>query len=175
MSYKAQQWVLEQTDIRGVDKWVLFMLAYRDNHEDPHGCFPSLNRMAKDCGFSRSTVQASIERLKKSGKVRVENRTDNKGDADSNWYTLPLVWVCREPVHPMPGAGTQVYRQPVPNHKRTRIQPRTRVQGRDARNQFDDEMEQRRKLLARDKRVDHEDRLRSELSVGSGPEVVRIR
>lgn len=92
LSFKAQQWALEQDDVRFPDKFVLFMLAYRDNHDEPHGCYPSLNRMAKDCGLSRRTVIRSIKRLVKSGKVKSERRHKVNGDPSSNYYSFPTVW-----------------------------------------------------------------------------------
>jgi hypothetical protein len=126
LSFKAQQWALEQTEVKSPDKFVLFMLAYRDNPDEPHGCFPSLSRIAKDCGLSRSTVQSSIKRLLGSGKLRMEHRHGTRGHASSNYYTLPEVY--RDAVHPtprvgrkavqgIPGRGTRVYRQAVTNSK----------------------------------------------------------
>lgn len=92
MSYKAQQWVLEQTDISGLEKWVLFMLAYRDSHDEPHGCYPSVNRMARDCGVNRRTVMRILNRLVKMGKIHSEPRRKVSGDRSSNLYTFPQVW-----------------------------------------------------------------------------------
>ena len=126
LSFKAQQWAIEQADVKSPDKFVLFMLAYRDNPDEPHGCFPSLNRIAKDCGLSRSTVQECIKRLLSTGKVKMEHRRGTKGHPSSNYYTMPGVYrdavhpplgVYRQAVHGIPGRGTRVYRQAVPNSK----------------------------------------------------------
>src|SRR5580704_6551000 len=92
MSYKAQQWALEQNDVFGLDKWVLFILAYRDNHDEPHGCWPSQSRMATDCGVSRRAINYSLKKLEKLGKVHRQRRTSPEGDPDSTYYTFPQVW-----------------------------------------------------------------------------------
>jgi DNA-binding transcriptional MocR family regulator len=96
VSYAAQQWALEQKDVKGIDKWVLFMLAYRDGHDEPHGCWPSLNRMATDCGVSRRTIIRAIQRLVSSGKVMSEERRKCNGDRSSNRYSFPQVWKLAE-------------------------------------------------------------------------------
>ena len=81
MSYKAQQWALDQDDVFGLDKFILFILAYRDNHDEPHGCWPSQSRMAEDCGVSRRQINYSLkklERLVSSDRMRGYLRTRKK-------------------------------------------------------------------------------------------------
>jgi hypothetical protein len=92
LSFKAQQWALEQDDVKGLDKWILFILAYRDNPDEPHGCFPSINRMALDCGMNRRTVIRIIQRLEEAGKIKSETRRKVNGDRSSNYYSFPQVW-----------------------------------------------------------------------------------
>jgi hypothetical protein len=53
-------------------------------------------------------------------------------------------------------------------------QPKPRAQNRSARDRFDEEMEQRRRLAARDLRIQCEAELEMELNVGAGPELVRL-
>lgn len=92
MSFKALTWALEQTDVEGLEKFVLFMVAYRDNHDSPHGCFPSLERIAKDCGIARSTAAQHITSLEEKNKIKKTNRFDDKGNQLTNYYELPSVW-----------------------------------------------------------------------------------
>ena len=106
VSYKAQQWVLEQQDVHGSDKFVLFMLAYRDNHDDPHGCWPSINRIASDCGLNRSTVRRAVYRLIDAGKIKVLSRRSQDGDSETNYYYLPQVWVGADSTHPVGAHST---------------------------------------------------------------------
>jgi hypothetical protein len=92
VSFKAIQWALEQEDVFGLEKSVLIILAFRDAHDEPHGCFPSLNRMASDCGINRSTVIRLIKRLVEKGKVKSDPRRRPTGESSSNYYTFPQVW-----------------------------------------------------------------------------------
>ena len=115
MSFKAMQWVLEQEDVKFPDRFVLFILAYRDNHDDPHGCYPSFNRMAKDTGLSRREIIYSIQRLVKSGKLKSESRKKTDGTDSSNYYTFPQVWNVVENSHR--GVVHGVHREGAPRRK----------------------------------------------------------
>jgi len=164
MSFEALAWAIKQ-DLKAPDKSVLLMLAYRDNADPPHGCYPSLKKIAFDCGLARSTVQGCLERLSALGLVSRQSRFDAKGDATSNWYSLPEVY--REAVHPMPPAGTPVYRQPVTNLKsEPKRESKPRAQSRSARNRFDDELERQRRVQAKTLREAKEEAVRRELAVG---------
>jgi hypothetical protein len=177
MSYKAQQWALEQEDVCGLDKWVLFMLAFRDSHDEPHGCFPSIGRVAKDCGIAKSTVKNCLKRLVSAGKVHVERRSNPEGDQSSNFYTFPEVWVGRNTAHPPgratahggPGDAPGVGRNAAPNLKATSNEPKTRGRRQPASLDLSD-LEQRRKIESRDKRLDKEREAASEAGVGNGPQ-----
>lgn len=110
MSFQALAWVLNQDDVFGVDKYVLFMLAYRDNADDPHGCFPSMERIAKDCGIDRSTVIRCVEELEKRGKILRMQRNKPDGSPTSNYYSFPQVWQIST------GAGSRT--APLPQSQR---------------------------------------------------------
>jgi hypothetical protein len=119
LSFKAQQWVLEQEDVKGVDKWVLFVLAFRDNHDEPHGCYPSFNRMAKDCGLDRRTIIRVLNRLEVSGKIASSPRKKVNGDPSSNYYSFPQVWKVVEKkvvAHGHQGSGTRGKRVVAQRH-----------------------------------------------------------
>lgn len=120
MSFKSMQWVLDQEDVHGSEKFVLFVLAFRDNHDEPHGCWPSFNRMAQDCGIDRSTVIRSLRHLESLGKIKSEKRRDTKGGQSTNYYSFPLVWVVAKSHHLVAprhrGSGIQHKRVVAPRH-----------------------------------------------------------
>jgi DNA-binding transcriptional MocR family regulator len=91
MSFKALAWALGQ-GVKNPDKAVLIVLAYRDNHDEPHGCYPSLVRMAEDCGLDKSTIVRCLERLEASGKIARKARVDENGRQTSNYYSFPEVY-----------------------------------------------------------------------------------
>jgi helix-turn-helix protein len=124
LSFKALAWAFEQ-GIKNPEKAVLIALAYRDNHDYPHGCFPSLARMAEDCGLHSSTVVRCLDELQNLGLVKRTRRRDEKGDAASTFYTLPMVWGViahsdnRVIAHSDNGSRPQ--RQPVIAHSDTNL------------------------------------------------------
>ena len=52
-------------------------------------CFPSYNRIAKECNMSRSTVIRAVKSLKEKGIIRVRNNFSNHFQR-SNDYELIL-------------------------------------------------------------------------------------
>ena len=52
-------------------------------------CFPSYNRIAKECNMSRSTVIRAVKSLKEKGIIRVRNNFENHYQR-SNDYELVL-------------------------------------------------------------------------------------
>lgn len=94
MSFKALAWAFDQ-ELNNPEKSVLIALAYRDNHDEPHGCYPSIPRIAKDCGISERTVQRSIAFLESKKLVRLHRR-DNR----STFYSMPSAWVVSHSHHP---------------------------------------------------------------------------
>jgi hypothetical protein len=83
MSFQAMTWAVEQ-ELPAMQKIVLLMLANRTNH-DTGLCFPSHDRLTKECGMSKSSVIRQIESLEKGGLLKV-TRSTNK----PNSYILNL-------------------------------------------------------------------------------------
>jgi hypothetical protein len=164
LSFKALAWAFDQ-DLRNPDKCVLIALAYRDNHDEPHGCYPSVPRIAKDCGVSERTVQRCLIDLESLGLIERHLRSHR-----STLYFMPLAWVVsdshRPGVNQPPTLASQSHAEPK---DLTAIQRKPRAQSRSARNRTDDWMEKRRRIEAQQRRLLEEDALRSELRVGSGP------
>ena len=84
--------VFAASGIGGPEK--LLLLGYT-NWTDPHGyCWPSEQRLADDCGISRSTVQRSKRKLIKLNLIKSVRRVNPKtGDPISNLtrVNLPLL------------------------------------------------------------------------------------
>lgn len=74
--------------IRGPQRALLMALADRAN--DSGECWPSIATLAKESGFSRSTVRASLNTLKDAGFINWKQRRDESGDLTSNLYILNL-------------------------------------------------------------------------------------
>ena len=91
MSFEALGWAIKQQKLSGAEKAVLLMLAYRENPDPPHGCFPSLNRIAEDLCITKSTVIRAIKGLVDKGLVRVKATRDSDGRSLVNHYLLGLV------------------------------------------------------------------------------------
>ena len=179
LSFKAQQWALEQEDVKGLDKWVLFILAYRDSHDEPHGCFPSFNRMAKDCGLSRATIMRCVARLISSKKISRIVRRKKAGHPDSNYYHFPQVWGEQVVANSNQGGVRKrrgVVANSAPNQKLTGSeQETTRAQKPSAAPSLsiEEQKEAQRKFLAMMKRVSGEHDIQVAIHAGTGPEVQR--
>ena len=72
MSFQAMAWAVEQ-DLPVKQKMVLLMLANRTNH-DTGRCDPSMDKLSKDCGMSKTSVKEAIRALKELGLVNVIDR-----------------------------------------------------------------------------------------------------
>lgn len=86
MSHRAVHWAMEQRDLRPSTWRVLMLLA--DRHNPDHGCFPSLELLAHDCGMSRRSVQDQLGELEKRGLIRIEKMPRQAGRLPSNRYRL---------------------------------------------------------------------------------------
>jgi hypothetical protein len=168
MSFDAMSWALKQDDVFGNEKWVLFMMAYRDNHEEPHGCFPSMRRLACDCGIDKMTVCRAIQALVQKGKITEQKRRGKSGAPISSYYYFPQVYALR--IHGVRATHTGGVRttHTEPNNL-TGTQRKPRAQSRSARDRIDDEIEKRRRVAAQQKRQYEEEAVRREVKVGSGP------
>lgn len=74
MSFKARKWADQQPGLKPATKVVLVALC--DRHNPQYGCFPSQERLAKDCGISRSTLNRCLKALEAKGLIRREPQKD---------------------------------------------------------------------------------------------------
>lgn len=112
MSNYAIDWAIS-APIKSPPKAVLIVLANRANRD--HVCWPSLNRIARDSGFARSTVQSALKTLESEGYLTKSPRSRNEnGGQTSSLYRLSVWGVPgKNPGHaesrtpPMPGDGDE--------------------------------------------------------------------
>lgn len=84
MSFQAMAWALKQP-AKTSEKFLLIVIA---NYADEHGqAWPSVERLCKDTGMSRATVQRSLRKLEKNGYVTREKRVRGQLQT-SNLYRL---------------------------------------------------------------------------------------
>ena len=58
-------------------------------HANDHAeCWPSFQRIARECGVHRTTVIKNIKLLESYQLIRSESRLSNSGDSDTNTYTI---------------------------------------------------------------------------------------
>jgi hypothetical protein len=78
------QW--SRRDLSARAKIVLFALSERSDQNLT--CFPSIARVAKDCGISRQTVVLALKELVGARLIERRQRRTKSGDLDSTFYTL---------------------------------------------------------------------------------------
>lgn len=74
---------------------MVFIAIKRFTNSLSNQAFPSLNRLHKMTGISRSKIQEVISSLQKKGVLRVEHRISQESGNQSNLYTLydlPEIW-----------------------------------------------------------------------------------
>ena len=91
LSFGDMQWVLSKSQAKGLEKFVLFLLAYRMNPDNEDKCWPSVKGIAKNCGISEREVVRCIQNLTESGELICERRTDDDGHRLTNCYSLSKV------------------------------------------------------------------------------------
>jgi hypothetical protein len=165
VSFEACKYVLALTDVRGIDKLVLLVLAFRDGHSGTHGCFPSFSRLVKDCGVGRSTLWRSLLRLEAAGKIRIKHSKDRK---HANYYYFPQVWrgVVAQRNQGGCTAKPEVVAQRNSNEKRTGDEPEPRAEKPRANSTPET---QRKKVEQKNRRLDKEAAAKAETQIGSGP------
>lgn len=87
MSFQSMTWAVEQ-NLPAMQKIVLLMLANRTNH-DSGLCFPSHDRLAKDCGMTSRSVINQIAKLEEAGFIAVIREVKN-GVNQPNKYRLNM-------------------------------------------------------------------------------------
>ena len=173
MSVQAISWVIECSRHKGNSFVVLLMIA---NHarSDGTGAWPSVKTLAKESRVAERTVQRTIKRLKifQHGFEPELVVEEGKGPHGCNLYTIPGVKLSPRGRHIVLEGVSDIVTPPVsqvspePSFNRPLRQPKPRAQSRSARNSFDEEMEQRRRLEAKTRREQKEDEVRRELYVG---------
>jgi DNA-binding MarR family transcriptional regulator len=92
MSFQAMAWAIKQP-LQTYDKMVLLMLS---NYADSQGkCWPSLGKLAEECGMSQSQVRKCVAKLEKLGMVRRQMQMRTYGQT-SNMYHLNLTGTMAE-------------------------------------------------------------------------------
>jgi predicted transcriptional regulator len=131
---KLSKTVLARKDIRATDKIVHAYLL--DRIGDHEVCWPGKRTIARECGLSVDTIQASIKRLEAAGMICVDRQNPRRtyyraGDVQctENQY-VPETSTYRESVDVVPKTSTQVYRgavqnktDPIKTHPKARKEP----------------------------------------------------
>jgi hypothetical protein len=85
-TYSERQTIIWQASLPGNEKLVL--LAINSFVDGDGKCWPSLNRLAQMTGFSRRTIQRSIDSLTDVGFVDKKWRSDDTGRQTSSLYAV---------------------------------------------------------------------------------------
>ena len=85
MSFEAMTWAVKQ-DLPAMQKLVLLLMANRHNN-DTGLCMPSHDRLAKDCGMSKTALKSAIKSLAEKGLLSISHRAES-GVSMSNLYRL---------------------------------------------------------------------------------------
>ena len=88
MSFQAMTWAVEQ-ELPAMQKIVLLMMANRTNH-DTGLCFPSHDKLAKECGMSKSSMIRQIKEIERNRLIEVIRSSDARGLKSVNKYRLKL-------------------------------------------------------------------------------------
>lgn len=89
MSVQALEWATKQQGLTRLEKTILKEIANRYN-EARGRAWPSQNRMARDTGYSRSSINRALNGLEARGLIaRFSSFDSNTGARSSNRYFLP--------------------------------------------------------------------------------------
>ena len=90
MSLEAMEWASKYPGLDRGERTILKELANRYNAKE-RKAWPSMQRLAKDTGYSRSSVCRILKTLEKKGLIiRVRAIDEYHGGLTSNRYFLPL-------------------------------------------------------------------------------------
>lgn len=102
-------WAVRQ-ELPALQKLVLLMLANRTN-PDTGRCDPSHERLATDCGMSKTAVKNALSSLRDAGKIEVIHRSADGVNLPNHYRLLMPIYgatlpggVGRETTHPAAGA-----------------------------------------------------------------------
>lgn len=103
MTALADRWeaVVCCSPLGGTHRAILGVLAFR---ADPNSleCSPSLDTLARECGFSRSTVLRGLADLEALGLIYVTRRRTGAGALDCNRYRVDMDAIRAFPGRPVP-------------------------------------------------------------------------
>lgn len=87
MSHQATNWAFQQKGLKPAAKIVLLYLA--DCHNPHYGCFPSQERLAKDCEMSRRSVNNHLDALEEANLIcRIQRINTETGQRQSTRYVF---------------------------------------------------------------------------------------
>lgn len=170
LSVQAISWVLDYSEARLGPRHVLISIA---NHakSDGSGAWPSVSTIARESKLSEREVRYALRELEKSGELRTQR---GKGPHGCNLYSLAAMGQTLQGQNKTEGGQKPAKKvsdfAPEPKSIEPSLkQPKPRAQSRSARNSFDEEMEQRRKLSAMSDRLIKEHDLNVAIHAGAGP------
>lgn len=111
-------WAVEQ-ELPALQKLVLLMLSNYCNHHTGQ-CNPSHDRLAQECGMSKTSVRDSIKALSEKGLLEIEHRSMDGVSLPNQYRLLINEGVCRQATDGMPPGDRGVCRQATPNQE---VQP----------------------------------------------------
>src|SRR4051812_28796547 len=77
--------------LRGLDPQSQVLFMWLCSYADDGGvCFPSIARLAKDCGVERRTIERRLKLLCDRGLLSLQQRYTEKGQT-SNFYQIQLI------------------------------------------------------------------------------------
>lgn len=102
MSFVAFRWAAKQ-QLPAHAKLVLLMLA--DRADENGKSFPSVSKLAKDCGIVRSQVQKCMSLLEQHKLVRREAQTRTYGQTSNMYYLNFDITITERPAYPARNTG----------------------------------------------------------------------
>ena len=82
-------WVSNSIFDVGLSKHALAVYVYLCRRAGDSGsCFPSINRISQDTGWSRSSVKQALDELELAALLQRETRIGEDGEHGSNRYTI---------------------------------------------------------------------------------------
>ncbi|KKN82014.1 hypothetical protein LCGC14_0312810 [marine sediment metagenome] len=103
MSWGALDAVENMVEVKGIERFVLYILAYRQNSETLR-CDPSLSRLQRDTGLTRPTLSKHLWALHTKGLIRIESRYDDRGQLSNFYHLLFATPLVKEITYPPLGA-----------------------------------------------------------------------
>lgn len=94
MSFEKVVWVLNHSQVTGVDRLVLVAVASHVNGE--RAGRPSLSVLADEARVDRRTVTRALQRLEKEGCLLVSRQGAGRGRTNRYWVPTEIVATCHQ-------------------------------------------------------------------------------